>query len=61
MNDATTGYGSVDYVYEIGKYKVTNAQYAEFLNAVAVPDTYGLYNPQMGVVQPGVGFGGIHH
>jgi formylglycine-generating enzyme required for sulfatase activity len=31
----TTGYGSVPYTYWIGKYEVTNAQYAEFLNAVA--------------------------
>ncbi len=25
-------YGAVDYIYKIGKYEVTNAQYAEFLN-----------------------------
>ncbi len=30
----TTGYGSVPYVYEISRTEVTNAQYAEFLNAV---------------------------
>jgi formylglycine-generating enzyme required for sulfatase activity len=41
-------YGSVDSVYRIGKYEVTNAQYAEFLNAVADTDTYGLYNTSMG-------------
>jgi formylglycine-generating enzyme required for sulfatase activity len=29
-----TGFGSVPYVYRISKYEVTNAQYAEFLNAV---------------------------
>jgi hypothetical protein len=28
-----TGYGAVGYTYQIGKYEVTNAQYAEFLNA----------------------------
>jgi formylglycine-generating enzyme required for sulfatase activity len=44
----TTGYGSVADVYRIGKYKVTNAQYAEFLNAVADTDTYRLYNEGMG-------------
>ena len=44
----TTGYGAVDYEYSIGKYEVTNAQYAEFLNAVAVTDPNGLYNTDMG-------------
>jgi formylglycine-generating enzyme required for sulfatase activity len=43
----TTGYGAVAYTYRIGKYEVTNAQYAEFLNAVADTDTYGLYTPEM--------------
>lgn len=47
MNDGTTGYGSVSYVYWIGKYEVTNSQYCEFLNAVAREDPYGLYNPDM--------------
>jgi len=32
--DFTTGYGAVDYVYQISKYNVTNAQYAQFLNSV---------------------------
>ncbi len=41
------GYGAVDYVYRIGKYEVTAGQYAEFLNAVAGVDTYGLYNESM--------------
>jgi len=36
--------GGVDYVYQIGKYEVTNAQYTAFLNAVAKTDTYGLYS-----------------
>jgi formylglycine-generating enzyme required for sulfatase activity len=39
--------GSVPYTYRIGKYEVTNAQYAEFLNAVAATDTNLLYNPDM--------------
>ena len=30
----TTGYGAVHYEYQIGKYEVTNNQYAAFLNAV---------------------------
>lgn len=42
------GYGAVSYDYAIGKYEVTNAEYAQFLNAVAVTDTYGLYNVSMG-------------
>ncbi len=29
------GYGGVDYTYRISKHEVTNAQYTEFLNAVA--------------------------
>jgi len=45
--DGTTGYGSVKYAYGIGKYEVTARQYAEFLNAVAVADTYGLYSSSM--------------
>ena len=40
----TTGYGAVSYNYQIGKYEVTNAQYAEFLNAKAATDSYNLYN-----------------
>src|SRR5262245_36424809 len=29
----TTGYGAVSYTFQIAKYDVTNAQYAQFLNA----------------------------
>ena len=43
----TPGYGAVAYEYNIGKYEVSCAQYVEFLNAVAVTDTYGLYNDLM--------------
>ncbi len=43
-----TGYGAVDYEYSIATTEVTNAQYVEFLNAVASTDTYGLYNSNMG-------------
>ena len=46
--DPTTGYGAVGYIYPIGKYEVTNAQYGAFLNAKASTDSYGLYNPNMG-------------
>ncbi|MGA2031411.1 MAG: SUMF1/EgtB/PvdO family nonheme iron enzyme [Thermoguttaceae bacterium] len=44
----TTGYGGVGYTYQMGKYDVTAAQYAAFLNAVATTsDPYGLYNSAM--------------
>jgi formylglycine-generating enzyme len=44
----STGYGSVGYVYQMGKYDVTNAQYAEFLNAKATSgDPYGLWHSNM--------------
>ena len=42
------GYGAVSYDYQIGKYDVTVGQYAEFLNAKAQADPYGLYNAGMG-------------
>ena len=45
--DGTTGYGSVGYAYQMGKYDVTVGQYCQFLNAVARTDTYGLYNTNM--------------
>lgn len=45
--DPLTGYGAVAYEYQIGKYEVTNAQYAQFLNAKAATDTHGLYNSSM--------------
>jgi formylglycine-generating enzyme required for sulfatase activity len=41
------GYGSVSYIYNIGKYEVTAAQYTDFLNKVAKTDKYGLYNTEM--------------
>ena len=46
--DGTTGYGSVPYTYQMGKYDVTNAQYAEFLTDKATSsDPYGLWNSYM--------------
>ena len=45
-NDST-GYGRVNYRYEIGKYDVTIGQYTAFLNAVAKTDRYGLYDTNM--------------
>ncbi len=43
----STGYGSVAYLYNIGRTEVTNAQYTAFLNAVAASDPNGLYNTNM--------------
>src|SRR5262249_5152669 len=40
-------FGSVPYLYSIGKYEVTVGQYTAFLNAVAATDTYSLYHPFM--------------
>jgi formylglycine-generating enzyme required for sulfatase activity len=42
--------GAVAGTYLIGKYEVTNAQYAAFLNAVAVSDPNGLYTADMGLL-----------
>ena len=42
-----TGYGWVSTTYNMGTYEVTAGQYAEFLNAVAKSDPYGLYNSSM--------------
>ena len=47
-NDST-GFGSVGYVYNIGTYEITNAQYTAFLNAAdpGGTNTYSLYNGSM--------------
>lgn len=42
------GKGGVAYEYRIGRFEVTNVQYAAFLNAVAASDPNGLYNTNMG-------------
>src|SRR5690349_20251231 len=47
-SDRTTGFGSVPYAYRLGKYDVTNQEYADFLNAVAQSaDPFLLYVPCM--------------
>lgn len=55
-NDPSTAmlYGAVAYTYRIGTFEVTNAQYAEFLNAVAWEDTHGLYNSEMAGTYGGI-------
>lgn len=50
--------GRVGYSYRIGKFEVTNSQYAYFLNQVAARDDYGLYYFGMAGNHAGVG-GGI--
>jgi formylglycine-generating enzyme required for sulfatase activity len=46
--DTTTGYGAVNYNYQIGQYEVTSSQYTAFLNAVATSsDSHGLYSTLM--------------
>jgi formylglycine-generating enzyme required for sulfatase activity len=49
-----TGFGSVASGYAISKYEITNAQYRDFLNAVADTDTNGLYNANMGSSPDGI-------
>ena len=49
-------FGSVATAYRIGRTEVTNAQYADFLNAVAATDPNGLYSTLMGSI---VSNGGI--
>ena len=48
-NDAATGsvYGAVAYAYSIAKNETTISQDAEFLNAAAKTDSYGLYSTFM--------------
>ncbi len=45
--DSTTSYGAVAYDYKIARNETTLSQYAEFLNAAAKTDSYGLYNANM--------------
>jgi sulfatase modifying factor 1 len=42
------GFGGVPGSYEISRFETTNADYAEFLNAVAATDSNGLYHASMG-------------
>ena len=50
-------FGAVSHSYSIGTYEVTNSQYVEFLNAVAVRDANLLYNMGMqsyGITRTGI-------
>ncbi|MEZ4333165.1 MAG: SUMF1/EgtB/PvdO family nonheme iron enzyme [Myxococcota bacterium] len=51
---ATGCFGAVATNYQISRTEVTNAQYAEFLNAKAASDPFGLYNPSMASGQGGI-------
>ena len=43
-------HGAVGYPFEMGKNRVSNAEYGVFLNAVAqTEDPHGLYNPKMSI------------
>lgn len=46
-------FGSVANVYRIGKFEVTVAQYAAFLNAKAATDPYGLFDENMEIIRDG--------
>ncbi len=46
-------FGGVDDAYRIGKFEVTNLEYAEFLNAIAATDTYNLH-AALGITRTGV-------
>lgn len=50
VGDNTTGFGAVPYMYQIGKYEVTNAEYTGFLNAVdpTGANANGIWNASMG-------------
>jgi len=50
----STGFGAVDYLYRIGKFEVTNAEYCEFLNAVARTDPHQLYDGRMAGGEGGI-------
>ncbi len=47
------GRGAVNYVYQIGKYEVNNAEYAAFLNARAKTDPNTLWDSRMHIARSG--------
>lgn len=52
-SEKVPGIGAVSYRYRIGKFEVTNAEYAELLNAVARDDANALYTEPMGADKMG--------
>jgi formylglycine-generating enzyme required for sulfatase activity len=55
----SNGLGGVPYNYRIGTTEVTNAQYAEFLNAKAKASGLGLYHSNMGGSRGGITQSGV--
>ena len=59
MDDGSTGYGSVPYVFYLATYDVTNSQYTEFLDTKdpTGANTLGLWNSNMAnAVTGGISF-----
>ena len=54
------GKGSVSYNFLIGKYLITNSEYLEFLNAIAITDTYGLWTSSLFLYGGGINRGGTN-
>src|SRR5262245_41348732 len=46
-------FGAVAYPYQISRYEVTNAQFVEFLNAIADDDPNGIWNAGMEIARSG--------
>ena len=67
----TTSYGAVNYNYQIGTYLVTNSEYVDFLNSIALDTNissinYTLYHTNMSLVRGGItrtttAFGGFYY
>jgi formylglycine-generating enzyme required for sulfatase activity len=49
-----TGYGSVNYNFQIGTYELTYSEYCDFLNAIAATDTYNLYPNTLSFSSPAI-------
>jgi len=57
--DPSTGFGAVAYVYRMATTEVTNAQYTEFLNNVAITDDFGGSDPHLYSTDMALDDGGI--
>jgi len=53
QNDSA-GIGSVSYEFKMGKFEITNTEYVEFLNSIAVTDTYDAYSSLMSLDRGGI-------